>query len=200
MIKLYWCPWTRASRALWFMEETGLPFEVATIDIRDDAARNDPAFRAVSPQGKVPALEDGPVKMADSAALMMYVADRYPQTGLAPAIDDPLRGRYLYWMLFGPAVIEPAATEKREGWTPDHAAHGWGDHDSMVSVLTEAMEPGPWLLGERFSAADVMIGSSILFLVQFGMLPDLPAFRAYADRCAARPAYQKAQAREPKTG
>jgi glutathione S-transferase len=178
------------------MEESGLPFERELVDIRSEHGRDDPGFQAASPMGKVPALSDGQVSLADSAAIGLYLADRYPQTGLAPAIDDPQRGRYLYWMLFTPGVIEPAMSERAGGWTPNPTSSGWGDFDTMIATLTTGLDRGPWILGEAFSAADVMIGSSVVFMSMFGMLPDNQALADYAQRCLARPAYQRAMAAE----
>lgn len=200
MITLFWCPRTRASRILWLLEEMQEPFEVHTVDIRDPAARGDAGFRACSPMGKVPAIRDtrpdGEVRVADSAAIALYLADRYPAAGLAPSIDDPRRGAYLYWMTYTPGVIEPAMAEKFNGWQVGRATSGWGDFEQMVEVLEKGLQPGPWLLGEQFTAADVLVGSSAYFMKLFGILPDRPPIEAYADRCLARPAYQRALARD----
>lgn len=196
MINLYWCPKTRASRALWLVEEIGQPFEIIEIDIRDPDSRANEAFREASPMGKVPALSDGPVKLADSAAIGIYLADRYPGAGLAPAIDHPDRGRYLFWMTFTPGVIEPAMSEKFNGWEVNPSQSGWGSFELMIDTLRAGLEPGPWLLGERFSAADVLVGSSVNFMRTFGMLPDSEELSDYADRCLARPAYARALQRE----
>lgn len=197
MIKLFWCARSRASRAVWLLEESGLPYEIVPVDIRDPAAKAaNPAFLRASPMGKVPALEDGPVAMADSAAIALYLADRYPRTGLAPAVGDPARGRYLWWMVFAPGVIEPAMGEKVSGAEPNHMSHGWGSYDAMIRTLEQGLEPGPWLLGETFSAADVLVGSSVAFMRMFDMLPDSPVLNAYADRCMARPAWQAGQQKE----
>ena len=200
MITLFWCPRTRASRILWLLGELGEPFEVRMIDIRNPEAKQDPEFMAASPRGKVPAIMDtigdNVVHMSDSAAIGLYLADRYPAGGLAPAVDDPLRGRYLYWMTFTPGVIEPAMAEKFNNWKVSRATSGWGNFDSMVEVLEQGLAPGPWLLGERFSAADVLVGSSVYFMKIFNILPDSPILTAYADRCMARPEYAKALARD----
>ena len=104
MIKLYWCPKTRASRSLWLLGELGVEFERVHIDLRDPESRADSGFRAASPMGKVPAIADGEVRLADSAAIALYLADRYPRAGLAPAIDHPDRGRYLYWSTYTPGA------------------------------------------------------------------------------------------------
>ncbi len=191
-MKLFWCPQTRAVRALWMLEEMGIKFERVRIDIRDASKPRDPEFALASPMGKVPALADGEARLADTAAICLYLADRYPKTGLAPTADDPLRARYLWWMVFTPGVIEPAMSEKFAGTAPNRVRSGWGDFDLMIETFEKGLKPGPWILGEKFSAADVMLGSSAVFMRQFGMLPKNPSIEAYADRCLARPAYQRA--------
>ncbi|HEY4771403.1 MAG TPA: glutathione S-transferase family protein [Steroidobacteraceae bacterium] len=192
MIKLYWCPKTRAMRALWMLEESGVPFERVHIDIRNQESKDNAEFRAASPQGKVPALADGPVHISDSGAICAYVADAYPAAGLAPPIGDPLRGAYLQWLMFTNSNIEPAMMEKFSGLAPNRVAHGWGDYASMMSTLREGLRKGPWILGERFSAADVMLGTAVYFLDTFKILGDEPVLKGYVERCMARPAAQKA--------
>jgi glutathione S-transferase len=200
MITLFWCPQTRASRILWLLEEMDQPFEVRMIDIRKPEARAAPDFVAASPMGKVPALMDsggqGVVRLADSAAIALYLADRYPSAGLAPPVEDPSRGDYRYWMTFTPGVIEPAMMERFNNWEVSRATSGWGNFDAMIEVLERGLERGPWLLGERFSAADVLVGSSVYFMKAFGVLPDSAALQAYCERCLARPAYQIALGRD----
>jgi glutathione S-transferase len=192
MIKLYWCQNTRAMRAVWLLEEAGVPYERVHIDIRDAQAKADPEFRAASPLGKVPALADGAVRINDSGAICAYIADAYPQAGLAPPIGDPQRGAYLQWLMFTNSNIEPAMMEKFSALTPNRAAHGWGDYVSMLATLREGLQTGPWILGERFCAADVMLGSAVYFLDMFKILSDEPVLKAYLERCMARPAAQRA--------
>ena len=195
-MKLYWCPKTRAVRALWMLEELGQPYQRVLIDIRDPAARADPAFRAASPMGKVPALEDGATRLWDSGAICAYLADQYPGAGLAPPIGHPDRGAYLQWLMYTNSVIEPAMAEKFSQAPVSTVAHGWGSFELMLETLRQGLERGPWILGERFSAADVLLGMSCHFLRQFGAVKDEPRLFAYADRCAARPALQRALALE----
>jgi glutathione S-transferase len=192
MIKLYWCPKTRAMRALWLLEEAGIPFERVRIDIRDAQSKADPEFRAASPLGKVPALVDGAVKISDSGAICAYIADAYPQAGLAPPIGDPQRGRYLQWLMFTNSNIEPAMMEKFSGLAANRTAHGWGDYASVLETLRDGLRTGPWILGDRFSAADVMLGSAVYFLDMFKVLGDEPVLKSYVERCLARPAAQRA--------
>lgn len=193
-MRLFWCPKTRAARAVWMLEELGRPYERVLVDIRDDSQRRDPGFVAASPMGKVPALEDGKVHLAESAAICLYVADRYSAGNLAPKIDDEARGRYLYWMLYTPAVIEPAMSEKFGAAEPNRFQNGWGDYGAMIDTLEKGLIDGPWILGENFCAADVMLGSSVVFMRQFGLLPDSAVLGDYADRCLERPGYQTAVA------
>lgn len=190
-MKLYWAPRTRSARALWMLEETGVDYELELIDIGGPDRRDSAEFREASPMGKVPALVDGDVKMSESSAICLYVADRYSSGNLAPEVDDPLRGKFLYWLMYTPAVVEPAMSEKFSGTETNRFRSGWGDFDLMIETLEMGLAGKTWILGEQFTAADVMLGSSTVFLRMFGMLPESPTLTAYADRCLARPAYQK---------
>ena len=199
-MKLYWAPQTRASRAVWMLEEAGVDYTIETIAIRDSDRSDSAAFRAASPMGKVPALEDGEALMSESAAICIYVADRYAPGRLAPALDDPLRGKFLYWTLYNPAVIEPAMAEKFSGNEPNRIRSGWGDFDLMIETMEKELSAGEWILGDWFSAADVMLGSSVSFMRQFGMLPESAVLGAYADRCEQRPGFEKSRKLEPVPG
>lgn len=195
-MKFYYCPKTRAARILWLVEELALDYERVTVDVRDPVAKLNAEFLAASPMGKVPAIWDGETKMAETAAIGIYLADKYAPGVLAPRTDDPLRGRYLYWMLFTPAVIEPAMSEKFRGLDSDRFRSGWGDFELMTETLDKGVTQGPWLLGETFTAADVIVGLSAIFMKDFNILGSSPAIDAYVDRCRKRPAYQKMQAIE----
>ncbi len=195
-MKLYWAPGTRASRALWLLEEADVDYEIETVDIRAEPRKDSPEFLAASPMGKVPALVDGDVEVAESAAICLYVADRYASGRLAPAVDAPARGSYLYWTMYTPAVIEPAMAEKFSGADSNRTSHGWGDYDTMIRALEQGLEGRDWILGDEFTAADIMLGSSVVFMRLFEILPDSGVLSAYADRCLARPAYQAALQRE----
>lgn len=195
-MKLYWAPQTRSSRAVWMLEEAGVSYDLELVDIRNPGRQDSADFRAASPMRKVPALSDGGVQMAESAAICLYIADRYSAGALAPASDDPLRGRFLYWLLYTPAVIEPTMSEKINKIQPNRGRNGWGDFDTMMTTLSTGLGAGPWILGEQFTAADVMLGSSVHFLQLFNMLGDAPALVDYVERCRQRPAFKAAQARE----
>ena len=197
MITLFWCPKTRASRILWLLEELQQPFELRLIDIRKPEARADPDFVAASPMGKVPAIMDrapnGVVHVADSAAIGLYLADRYPAAGLAPAIDDPRRGAYLYWMTYTPGVIEPAMAEKFNNWQVSRASCGWGNFPTVIEVREKGLAPGPWLLGEQFSVAD----GYLFTVLEWSRFVDIdlarwPVLQAFVERTRQRPAVRAA--------
>ena len=199
MITLFWCPRTRASRVLWMLEELGEPFDVRLANVRDPDSLDDD-FRRASPMGKVPAIMDeaanGTVYMADSAPVCLYLADRYAQGRLAPAVDDPARGQFLYWMGFTPGAVEPAMMEKFIGFEVSPGSCGWGNYEIVMQTLAQGVKEGPWVMGEQFTAADVLLGSSVNFMKQFGLLGEGSALEPYLERCLARPAYQAALARE----
>lgn len=197
-MKLFWSEKTRSSRAVWLLEEAGVDYELEVVDIRSSNRQDSEEFRAASPMGKVPALVDGGVRMSESAAIALYVADRYCSGTLAPAVDDATRGKFLYWVMYTPAVIEPAMAEKFNKVEPNRGRSGWGDFDLMIETLEGALQNREWLLGNQFTAADVLVGSSVVFMRMFDMLENSPILAAYADKCLARPAYQKALSLEPK--
>jgi glutathione S-transferase len=190
-MKLHYCPRTRAFTALWMMEEAGQPYKLARIDIRGPGHPSD-AYKKINPMGKVPGFQDGDCAMGETAAILLYVADKFPQTKLAPPPTDPKRGRFLQWLIFSSAVLEPAMVEKRLGQTPNPVQSGWGDYDRAMSALEGAMKPGQWLQGDRFTAADLYIGSSLGFGMRFGMIDKRPSFVEFAERAAARPAFKRA--------
>ncbi len=191
-MKLYWSPQTRSTRALWMLEEAGVAYELERVDIQSPERRNTAEFLEASPMGKVPALVDGEVRMSESAAICLYVADRYGPGTLAPAVDHPARGKFLYWLMYTPAVIEPSMSEKFNGVEPNRYRSGWGDFELMIETLERGIADRTWILDDTFTAADVMLGSSVVFMRMFDMLPGSEVLSAYADRCLARPAYQRA--------
>ncbi|MEA2881878.1 MAG: glutathione S-transferase [Bradyrhizobium sp.] len=192
MIKLYWSPRTRSFSALWLMEETGQPYERVLIDLSAGAQKRS-EYLAINPMGKVPALQDGDATIAESAAVCAYVAERCPEARLAPPLGDPARAKYLYWLFFAPGCIEPAMVQVATKLEMSSTAAGWGEAERVFDVLDNALQQGPWLLGERFSAADIIVGSGLNFAVKlFRMIPSRPSFDRYIEACAARPAFQRA--------
>ena len=193
MMQLFWSPRSRSFSSLWLMEETGKPYERVLTDISTGAQRQ-AEYLAINPMGKVPALRDGEATLAEAAAIAAYVAERYPEAGLAPPLGDPLRAKYLYWLFFGPGCIEPAMVQLATKLEMNPVAAGWGDSQRVIDVLDVALQKGPWILGERFSAADIVIGSGLNFAVRlFRIIPSRTSFDAYVERCMARPAFQRAE-------
>jgi glutathione S-transferase len=193
MMQLYWSPRSRSFSSLWLMEETGQPYERVLTDITTGAQKKS-EYLAINPMGKVPALKDGEATLAEAAAICAYVAERYPDAGLAPKLGDPQRAKYLYWLFFGPGCIEPAMVQLATKIEINPVAAGWGDAQRVIDVLDAALAKGPWILGENFSAADIVIGSGLNFAVRlFKMIPSRPSFESYVARCMARPAFQRAE-------
>lgn len=192
MMKLYWSPRSRSFSAIWLMEETGKPYERVLTDINTGAQKT-PEYLAINPMGKVPALQDGAATLAEQGAICAYVAERYPGAGLAPPPGDPRRAKYLYWLFYAPGCIEPAIVQIFTKIQIPARTAGWGDANQVFDVLDKAVQKGPWLLGDTFSAADIMIGSSLHFAVKmFKMVPSRPSFDRYIEACEQRPAFQRA--------
>jgi glutathione S-transferase len=194
-MKLYYWPRTRAFTSLWMMEEVGAPYELVHVNLR---APEHPtaAYRQINPMGKLAGFQDGACAMGETAAILLYVADKFQNTRLSPAPSDPRRGRFLQWLMFPATTIEPVMVEKRAGTTPNTFQSGWGDYERAMSALETAMQPGPWLFGGEFTAADLYIASSLHFGMQFGMIDRRASFGAFAERATSRPAYQRAAAIE----
>lgn len=191
MLKLYYAPRTRAFQALWMLEEIQAPYELVRVPIRE-GGQDTAWYRAINAMLKVPALEDGDAAVAESGAILLYLADKFPQARLAPRPEDPRRGRFLQWMFFGPGCMEPAFAEKYGGWTPNPTAYAWGDFDRTIAALEAGLQGGPWLLGDQFTAADLMVGGMVRWGVQFGLLENRPPFSGYLERLVARPAFGRA--------
>lgn len=194
---LYHAAPSRSSIVHWMLEEIGQPYRTELLDLKAEENRQ-PAYLAVNPMGKVPALRHDGVVITEAAAICLYLADRFPEAGLTVPVDDPRRGPFLKWLFFGPSCLEPAIMDKalpRAKPAPRSAA-GHGEFDTVMEVLAEAVEPGPHLLGAPFTAADVVIGSGLRWGMQFGIVPQRPEFTAYAGRLAERPALQRTTAQD----
>jgi glutathione S-transferase len=175
------------------MEETKQPYERVLVDL-STGAQKQLEYLAINPMGKVPALKDGEATLAEAAAICAYVAERCPEAKLAPPVGDVLRAKYLYWLFFAPGCVEPAMVQIATKIEMNPVSAGWGDAQRVFDVLDAALEQGPWILGENFSAADIAIGSALNFSVRlFKMVPSRPSFDAYIARCVARPAFQTAE-------
>jgi glutathione S-transferase len=193
-IVLYHHPLSRAALTLWMLEEVGAPYELRHVDITSGGQKA-PEILALNPMGKLPILTEGDVVVTESAAIALYLADRHAYGRLAPRVDDPARGRYLRWSLFAPSVIEPGALAKAGGWAFKEGQAGWGSHEAMLSAAESAISDRSFILGDTFSMADVIFGGTLRYMMAFKMIEPRPTFSAYAERLVARPALQRAEAR-----
>ena len=193
-IALYHHPWSRAANVVWMLEEVGIDYELRWVDIQAGDQKK-PEFLKLNPMGKLPVLVDGAAVVSESAAIALYLGDRYAAGRLAPALDDPARGTYLRWSLFSPSVLEPAAAAQASGGKFNPGAVGWGTYEAMLDAVEAAIGTGPYLLGERFTMADTILGGTLGYMLQFKMVEPRPAFADYVQRLQARSAYQRSAAR-----
>ena len=191
-VTLYSNPMSRGRTVQWLLDELGAPYDLKVIDLAKGEQKA-PQYLAINPMGKVPAIVHRGVVITEAAAICVYLADAFPQAGLAPKLDDPKRGTYLRWIFFGVGCLEPAVIDKMFNRPPVErpGAIGYGTYETALAVLETALTPGPWILGERFSAADVFVGSQLHFGVMTKAIAPTPVMQKYVDRIAARPALQK---------
>ena len=195
-IDFYYNPQSRAAIVHWMLEELGVPFTMHVLRF-DKAEHKTPEFLAINPMGKVPTIKHGDVVVTEYPAICCYLADAFPAAGLAPAIGDPRRGPYLRWLFFTGSCIEPAMADHALKREPGKSSMmGYGSFEDTMNAAAMAIKDGPYVLGDMFSAADVVFGSGIIFGMMFGILPQRPEFTAYADVLQKRPAYQRAKAKD----
>jgi glutathione S-transferase len=190
-ITLYHSPASRAFTAYWMLEEIGVAFDVKTVDIRH-GEQKDPAYLKLNPAGKVPTLTDGDVVVSENPAIAIYLADRYSYGTLAPKIEEADRGAYLKWMVYATAVVDPVAYLHEQAIDLPGFGPGFGTFDDMVGVLATTLKGRKWLLGDRFSAADVVLGGTISQLMYRQVLPKDPTLIDYNTRLTLRDAYHRA--------
>ncbi len=196
---LYHHPFTRAANVVWMLEEAGAPYELRFCDLTKGAHKK-PELLALNPMGKLPTLTDGDTVVTESAAIALYLGDRYAYGRLAPKVDDPLRGPYYRWTLFAPSVIEPGSLAKSSGWAFRESNAGWGAHDAMLDAIEKAVTGKQFLLGDMFSMADTVFGGTLRYMLVFKMIEPRPAFTAYVERLSARPAAKRAEEINRKVG
>jgi glutathione S-transferase len=194
-IVFYTNPMSRGRIVRWMLEEVGRPYRTVVLDY--GTTMKAPEYLAINPMGKVPAVAWRGVAVTECAAICAWLADACPEAGLAPALDDPARGTYLRWLFFAAGPLEAAVTARSLGLLapPDKAGTvGYGSFDQVVDALETAVSgDGPWILGDRFSAADVYVGSQLGWGLQFRTLPERDAFKAYAGRLHQRAAAIRAR-------
>ena len=191
-VTFFHAPQTRSAGTRALLEELNADYDLQVLSFKSGEQRQ-AAYLAVNPMGKVPAILHGDALITEQPAIFIYMADLYPEAKLAPAMGDPLRGPFLRWLVFYGSSFEPAVVDKSMQREPAAAAMcPYGDYDTMLKTLTDQLEKGPYLLGETFSAADVLWATALNWTTMFKLVPELPVIRAYIDRVLARPAMQRA--------
>lgn len=190
-MRLHYWPRTRAFRILCMLEEIGAPYELVPVNIRDGGNATE-AFLRINPLRKIPVLEDAGTVIADSTAIALWLVERYPDGSLGPAPGEPDRGRFLTWAMFATAYLEPAMVEKFAGIAPNPMAYGWGSFERVRETLEAAVSAGPWVMGERYSAADVLIATALDIAFGAKILDPAGPLGPYAERFKARPAIRRA--------
>jgi glutathione S-transferase len=194
-ITFYTNPMSRGRIARWMLEELGEPYQTHVLQYGPDM--KSPDYLAINPMGKVPAITHKGAVVTECAAICTYLADAFPAAGLCPPPGDPLRAAFFRWMFFAAGPVEAASTNKALGFTDipkdRQGMAGYGSLDDVIHTVSALVKNGPWLLGERFSALDVYLGSQIGWQVQFGTFPQSEDFTAYLGRINSRPAAIRAR-------
>jgi glutathione S-transferase len=188
-MRLYYNPQSRAAIAKWMLDECGVDYEIVPIDFTKHEHKT-PEFLKINPAGKLPALVDGDAKIFEGAAICLYLAEKFPEAKLAPKFGSPERGRYLSLMVYSTSQLEPAMGDALLGVT-HLPQRGWTDFETAKDVVEGELGNGPYLFGDWFTAADVMIGSMFIWRRMFSGQPDRPKLEAYVDRLLARPVAPK---------
>jgi glutathione S-transferase len=189
----YHNPMSRGRIVHWMLEEVGVPYETKILSF-EKREHKSPEYLAINPMGKIPAIVHNGTVVTEAAAICAYLADAFPKAGLAPPIGDPARGTYYRWLFFAAGCIEPALVDKMFARPPveREGTLGYGNYEMTLAAIEKAITPGPWILGERFSAADVYVGSEIRWGLYTKSLDPRPAFQKYFERCTQRPAHKRA--------
>jgi glutathione S-transferase len=197
-ITFFHSPNTRSSGVRVLLEELGAPYELRAINMKAGEQRK-PAYLAINPMGKVPAILHRGGLVTEQVAIFIYLADLFPQAKLAPGLDDALRGPYLRWLVYYGSCFEPAVVDRAMKREPGQLAMvPYGDYDTMLNALTGQLAKGPYLLGDRMTAADVLWGTALTWTTMFKLVPELPVIKDYIGRINARPAVGKVKALDAK--
>ncbi len=195
-VTLFHCPNTRSTGALILLEELQADYELHVLNMKAGEQRG-AAYLAINPMGKVPAILHGEALVTEQAAVYLYLADLYPEAGLAPGLTDPLRGPYLRWMVYYASCFEPAVIDRSQKREPAPVGMSpYGDFDTMFKTVTDQLAIGPYMLGERFTALDILWGSALGWITQFGLVPTTPDIQRYLALVNQRPSIAKVRARD----
>lgn len=195
MLTLIYKPQTRSVSIIWLLEEIGAPYEMKSVTTRtaDGKGAADPANP--HPHGKVPALiHDGEV-VFESAAIALYLVDLFPEAKLGPRVGEAKRGAFLSWLAYRPGILEPAMMERHLKIQHIQGTMGWAAPDEVDALLNRHLAENRYFLGDSFSAADIMMGGAIHYMMMVKLMAETPVFKDYVGRITARPAFQKAMAK-----
>ena len=193
-VTLFYSPQTRATAVCILLEELGAPYELHVLNMKAGEQR-EPDYLAINPMGKVPAIRHGDALVTELGAVFIYLADLFPKAGLAPDLSSPLRGPYLRWIVYYGNCFEPALMDKYRKLEPGPPGQSpYGDYDTMLGVITTRLRAAPYLLGDRFSAADILWGSALNWTTMFGLVPKLPEIEAYIERTNTRDSFTRVRA------
>jgi glutathione S-transferase len=188
----YTNPMSRGRIVRWMLEEVGQPYRT---ELMDFALLKSPEYLAINPMGKVPAVRHGETIVTECAAICAYLADAFPRAGLAPGLGAPERGTYYRWLFFAAGPVEAATTDKSLGFDVPPGREmmaGYGNYETVIDVLEQVVSQSDYVAGDRFTAADVYVGSQIGFGLRFGSMEKRPAFERYYARISSRPAAVRA--------
>ena len=194
MITLFHHPKTRSSRFIFLLEELEAPYQIKLVSTRHRDGTGAVDAANPHPHGKVPAISDDGATVFESPAIALYLTDKFPTNRLGPLAGEPGRGAYLSWLSYYSGVLEPALTSKFMNVEVPRGLAGWAPVDEAMAAIVNQLGAGPYLLGERFSALDVLYGTTFAMFQQSPMLPKSPAISDYAQRVVSRPAFARAQA------
>lgn len=201
-ITLYFAPFTRATRPRWLLEELGVPYDLKVVDTKAGEHKTKQFKDEVHPLGALPALKDGDDVIVESGAIVAYLADKFADKGLAPKLDDKLRGKYLEWLFFAYATIEPAiiaiaahnpASPAHSAPTPERIEKEKARFAEIIAVVEKAVSKHDFLLPTGFSAADVLIGSQVMWAASMKLIERDSALSKYIERCKGRPAWSRSR-------
>jgi glutathione S-transferase len=196
MITLYHAPRSRSSRFIFLLEELGAPYEIAKVNIRrgDGSGALDPTNP--HPHGKVPVIRDGETIVHESAAIALYLTDKFPAAGIGPVVGDPKRGAYLTWLAYYAGVMEPSWTSAFLKTEVPRGTAGWVKTDEVMELVNSTLGKSPYILGEKFSAADILIGTTFKLFMGSPLLAKTDLLESYVKRVVERPAYARAAAKD----
>lgn len=196
MLKFYHAPFSRAFGVFWLLEELGVEYERVHVDIRADGGPPE-GYRLIQPSKKVPAIEHDGIVVTERAAITTYLADAFPEAGLAPAIGAPERGPYLSWNVYADSVFDPVLCARAHGLSYTNNDYPFGLFDDMVANVERHLTSSRYAAGDRFTAADTQLGSAIAYTMNvLNLLPERSVFRDYVGRIEERPAHRRVKQRD----